>query len=98
MKKGDSVTDFNGHSYFIHDINGPLVKIAHYFKYKVKGIYEFKIDLAYRMDLIQADLEGYSEEEINFLINLALDTNDKEWFQELMRKRESLKGKEIMNE
>ncbi|WP_445506650.1 hypothetical protein [Niallia sp. 03190] len=90
MQKGDSVTDLNGHAYFVHEIKYPFAKIGHYFKYSVSGEYVFKLELVHIKDLTPVELEGYSEEEIHFLMHLAVNTNDKEWFQELAKKHESL--------
>lgn len=83
MKAGDWVTNEEGYLFFIEECNTVVARIGCFVKKTEDSEIEIEKNIAYPEDLSVADLEGYSEEEIKVLTNLALDTNDKEWFKAL---------------
>lgn len=95
MKQGDWVTNEEGYTFFIVECNTVIARIGCFVKKTEDSEIEIETTIYEPGDLSLADLEGYSEEEITFLINLALDTNDKEWFDELTARLQQLKVKEV---
>lgn len=95
MKAGDWVINEEGYLFFIEECNTVIARIGCFVKKTEDSEIEIEKNVAYPEDLRIAELEGYSEEEITFLINLALDTNDKQWFDELTSRLQQLKSKEI---
>lgn len=90
MKKGDWIETNTGEIFFIKEINALFVRTGYFYHDPETRKLECGGGVTTTLDVKPAELEGYSEQEIDFLINLALDTNDKEWFKELARKRELL--------
>lgn len=91
MKQGDWVTNEEGYLFFIEECNTVIARIGCFVKKTEDSEIEIEKNIAYPEELTLAGLEGYSEEEITFLINLALDTNDKKWFDELIARLENNK-------
>ncbi len=95
MKSGDWVTNEEGYLFFIEECNTVIARIGCFVKKTEDSEIEIEKNIAYPEELTLVELEGYSEKEIAFLINLALDTNDKEWFDDLTGRLQQLKSKEI---
>lgn len=94
MKPGDWVIDKEGYLFFIDECNTVVARVGCFVKKTEDSDIEIETELIFPEELKSTDLEGYSEEEITFLINLALDTNDKQWFDELTAKLKQLKVEE----
>ena len=90
MTPNDWVFDKEGNVFFVHQVVENLVKVGSYYRLHDEGelFTSFHLQRAERYTV--CELEGYSEGEIDFLINLALDTNDREWFDELSERKKQL--------
>lgn len=90
MTPNDWVYDEEGNVFFVHQYQEPWVRVGQYFRMEGKNTLFTDIQLKRAVNYTVCELEGYSEEELDFLINLALDTNDREWFNELSERKKQL--------
>lgn len=90
MTPNDWVYDKEGNVFFVHQVVENLVKVGQFYRLHDEGQLFTSFNLERAEKYTVCELEGYSEEEIDFLINLALDTNDREWFDELSERKKQL--------
>ena len=90
MTPNDWVYDKEGNVFFVQQAVDNLVKVGQYYRLHDEGELFTNFHLQRAVNYTVCELEGYSEGEIDFLINLALDTNDREWFAELSERKKQL--------
>ena len=93
MKIGDWVLTPELQLGFITDMNEDKAKVKTLYKRSGYGT-ELNTKVLGIEKLISAPITKYSEEELLFLMKLAVDTNDKQWFMELSEKLNEMKEKQ----